>query len=441
MQNQINKASALVEAAQRAGADAADVVLMNARSVNISVRLGKVEETESSESDDFTLRVFVKKQMASVSGSSQSDMQMLAERAVAMAKVSPENPWEGLADKALLIKEPKELDLFDTYEPDSALLTNDALRMEEAALAVKGVTNSGGVASAYGTGSFVLVTSDGFCNAYKSSRFTRSASMIAGEGTAMERDYDYSSALYFSDLDEAEKVGHSAGERAVKRLSARQAKTGKVNVVFDPRVARGLAAHLATMVNGAAVARKTSLLQEKMGKRIMAAGLRVSDNPLLLRGSSSRPFDGEGIEGHVLDIVEDGYLKNWLLSCSAARELGLQTNGHGVRSSSSVSPASTNFAIEPGTQSPEELIQSIGTGFYVNELVGHGIDFVTGQYSRGASGFWIENGQLQYPVSGVTLGSDLLHMFSHLTPANDLDRRFGMAAPTLAIEGMTLAGS
>lgn len=441
MQDQMNKATALVEAARRAGADAADAVMVNARALSISVRFGKVEETESAESDDFTLRVFIGNKMASVSGTSTVEPQILAERAVAMAKVAPENPMEGLAERDYLVKEPKDLDLFDNYIPDSALLTADALKIEEAALAVKGVSNSGGAASSYGTGGLVLATSDGFCNAYRSSRFSRSVSAIAGEGTAMERDYDFSSALYFSDLDDTEKVGRTAGERAVKRLNARQVNTGKINVVFDPRVARGIAGHLAAMVNGASVARKTSLLIDKMGKKIMANGLRVTDSPLLIRGSSSRPFDGEGIEGQNLDIVQDGCLKNWLLSCSAARELGLKTNGRGVRSSSSVNPASTNFAIEPGAQSPEELIKAVGTGLYVTELVGHGVDFITGQYSRGASGFWIENGELQYAVSGVTLGSDLLHMFSHLTPANDLDRRFGTAAPTLVIEGMTLAGS
>ncbi|WP_273760634.1 TldD/PmbA family protein [Bartonella sp. ML70XJBT.G] len=438
--NQIDKAASLVESAKRSGADAADAIIVRTHSTSVSVRFGKVESTEASESNDFTLRVFVGKKVASVSANLAAYPQELAERAVAMAKASPDNLFEGLADKESLVIHPKDLDLFDDFVPHSHFLTEDALKIEAAALNVKGVRNSGGAATAYGHSGFVLVTSDGFCGSYQSSVFSRSCSALAGEGTAMERDYDYTTALHFSDLEAAEIVGKNAGVGAVRRLGAIRAATGTVDVIFDPRTARGIAGHIASMVNGASVARKTSLLQNRLGKAVMKPDVHVTDQPLRLRGNASRPFDGEGVEGQTLNIIENGILKNWLLSSSSARELGLKTNGHGVRSASLVKPASTNFAIEPGLISPHDMIKGLQSGFYVTELFGHGIDFVTGQYSRGASGFWIENGEIAYPVSEVTLGSNLLHMLAHLTPANDIDRRYSTAAPTLLIEGMTLAG-
>lgn len=437
----VDRAAQLVAAAKRAGADHADAVVIRARSVSVSVRLGKVEGTESSESDDFSLRVFVGRRIASVSANAGSDPDRLAERAVAMAKVAPEDPFEQLADPSLLVKQPRDLDLFDATQIDTARLTADALATEEAARGVVGVTNSGGAGASSSMGGLLLVTSSGFAGEYAATRFGRSVSAIAGEGTKMERDYDFSSRLHFADLDTPENIGRRAGERAVRRLGARQAKTGPVNVVFDPRLARGIAAHLASAINGASVARKTSFLRDSLGKQVLKSGISVTDNPLRVRGSSSRPFDGEGIEGQPLTMVEDGVLNHWLLSGSSARELSLIGNGRGVRSGSGVSPASTNFAIEPGSETPEDLIRSLGTGFYVTEVFGQGVDMITGQYSRGASGFWIENGELAYPVSEVTIASNLKDMFLNMTPASDIDRNFGMTAPTLVIEGMTLAGN
>ncbi|WP_455478748.1 TldD/PmbA family protein [Bartonella sp. B10] len=438
--SRIDKAASLVESARCSGADAADAVVISTHSTRISVRLGKVESTEASESDDFTLRVFVGKKVASVSANLADSPQELVERAIAMAKASPDSLFEGLADKECLVTHPKDLDLFDNFVPNSHFLTEDALKMEAAALGVKGVSNSGGASTSYGRSGFILVTSDGFCGAYRSSYFSRSCSALAGEGTEMERDYDYTTALHFSDLEAAEIVGRNAGLGAVRRLGAVRAATGVADIVFDPRTARGIAGHIACMVNGASVARKTSLLQNFLGKTVMKPDVNVTDQPLRLRGNFSRPFDGEGVEGKTLNIIENGILKHWLLSSSSARELGLETNGHGMRSSSLVQPANTNFFIEPGLVSPSDMIKDLRSGFYVTELFGHGIDFVTGQYSRGASGFWIENGEIAYPVSEVTLGSNLLHMLAHLTPANDIDRRYGISAPTLLIEGMTLAG-
>lgn len=433
--------ASLVEAAKSAGADASDAVAVTGRSTSVSVRLGKVEETEASESDDISLRVFIGKKVASVGGNATSDPRMLAERAVAMARVSPEDPFQGLADAGSLAREIRDLDLFDPTEVSADRLREAALAAEEAALSYQGVTNSGGSGASAGMGGLVLATSEGFLGQYVATRFSRSVSAIAGEGTAMERDYDYSSRLHFTDLDTPEKIGREAAERAVKRLGARKAKTGPVTVIYDPRVARGIAGHISGAINGASVARKTSFLRDMMGKQVASAAITVTDDPIRPRGQSSRPFDGEGVEGAPLTMIDRGVLNHWFLSTSAARELGLRTNGRGARSASSVNPSSTNLAIEPGDVSRDDMIRALKSGFYVTEVFGQGVNMVTGEYSRGASGFWIENGELTYPVSEVTIAGNLKDMFMRLTPASDLDRNYGTAAPTLMIEGMTLAGS
>ncbi|RCL03584.1 MAG: PmbA protein [Candidatus Tokpelaia sp. JSC161] len=439
-QHLIDKAVVLLDYAKRAGADHADVVVVRSCCYSVSVYLGEVEGTEASESADFSLRVFVGQGVASVSATLESDSEMLAMRAVCMAKVSPSNPFEDLADSSLLVRKVKKLDLFDSFQPDSRRLTEDALETESAGLDVPGVTNSGGADASYTNVSLVLVTSNGFCKDYLSSRFVRSCSVVAGEGMSMERDYDCTATVHFSDMDSCKNLGRKAGERAVRRLGARQMKTGMIDVIFDHRVASGIAGHLAAMVNGAAVVRKTSLLGSSMGKRIMKAGVNVFDNPLRQRGLYSRPFDDEGVEGVPLYIVKDGVLRNWLLSSSVARELNLRTNGRGVRSSLSVLPSCTNFTIEPGSISTQDMISGVSSGLYVTELFGPGVDLITGQYSRGASGFCIEGGVLTSPVNEVTLASNLLHMLSHMIPADDLDRCYGVASPTLLIEGMMLAG-
>lgn len=430
----------LVEAARRAGADASDAVAVRSRSTGVSVRLGKVENTSAAESDDVSLRVFVGKRSASVSANAGSDPDALAARAVAMARVSPEDPHERLADASRLARRIADLDLFDATEVSPERLREDALAMEAAALAVPGVTNSSGAGASFGMGGLVLATSHGFVGQYMATRFSRSVSVLAGQGTAMERDHDFSSRQHFSDLERVEVIGRSAGERAVRRLGARKARTGPVTVVLDPRVARGIAGHLAGAINGASVARRTSFLRDRMGKQVASAAITVTDDPQKVRGQSSRPFDGEGVAGERLVMVERGVLGHWFLSTSAASELGLKTNGRGVRASSSVMPSSTNLAIEPGEQAPEALIGSLKSGFYVTEVFGQGVDMVTGDYSRGASGFWIEDGELAWPVSEVTIAANLRDMFMNMVPASDLDRNFGTAAPTLLIEGMTLAG-
>ncbi len=438
----LSRASQLIDLAKKAGADAADAVVVRSRAQSVSVRLGKVEGTESSESDDFSLRVFIGKRVASVSANPGFDLQALAERAVAMAKVSPEDPFACLADENRLARTYPDLQLLDTTEVGADQLREAALAAEAAALAVKGITNSSGAGASAGMGGLVLATSHGFEGSYMASRFGNSVSVIAGEGTGMERDYDFDSRLYYSELDDPAEIGRRAGERAIKRVNPRQVPTGKgITVIFDPRIARGFVGHIAGAINGASVARKTSFLRDKMGQQVLKAGLSISDDPLIVRGPSSRPFDGEGVSGERLVMIEDGVLKHWFLSTSTANEIGgFETNGRGVRGGTSVTPASTNLALEPGDISPEKLIRSVGNGFYVTELIGQGVNMITGEYSRGATGFWIENGELTFAVSEVTIASNLKDMFMRLTLANDIDRKFGVAAPTFAIEGMTLAG-
>jgi PmbA protein len=287
----------------------------------------------------------------------------------------------------------------------------------------------------------VLVTSDGFRGAYLSSGQSISMTAIAGEGTAMERDYDYSSVLHGVDLDPAEKVGRSAGERTVERLNPRKVETKRVPVVFDRRVAGSLVGHLAGAINGASVARKTSFLKDRLGQRLFKPGISVIDDPRRMRGLRSRPFDAEGVETKRLAVVDDGVLVSWFLDSATARELGLATTGHAQRGvSSSPSPGASNLHLSPGADAPEALIADIAEGFYVTDLIGMGVNQVTGDYSRGASGFWIENGKRSYPVSEVTIAGSLLDMFQGLSPANDLEFRFGTNAPTVRVEGLTVAG-
>ncbi|MEB2846881.1 TldD/PmbA family protein [Rhizobiales bacterium RZME27] len=440
-ENLLSRASELIDLAIKAGADKADAVVIRSSSRSVSVRLGKVEGTEASESDDFALRVFVGNRVASVSANPGFDIKVLAERAVSMAKVSPEDPYACLADEANLAQTYPDLELYDPTEVSTDQLRDAALAAEQAALDVQGVTNSSGAGASAGAGGLVLVTSHGFSGSYMGSRFGHSVSVIAGEGTKMERDYDFDSRLYYADLDDAALIGRRAGERVVKRINPRQVDTGSnVTVVFDPRIARGFVGTIAGAINGASVARKTSFLRDKMGQQVLKSGLHITDDPLIVRGSSSRPFDGEGVSGERMVMIEDGVLKHWFLSTSTGRELGLQTNGRGVRGGTSVTPASTNLALEPGDIDPQDLIRQIGNGFYVTELIGQGTNMITGEYSRGATGFWIENGELSFAVSEVTIASNLKDMFMRLTPANDIDRKFGVASPTIAIEGMTLAG-
>jgi PmbA protein len=438
-----DRAERLVKAALARGADAADAVAVRSQSLAIELRDGAVEESESAEGDDLGLRVLVGRRQAVVSTNdlTADASAALAERAVAMARVAPEDKFAGLADASQLAKDFPDLDLLDQRLPTVQELEASARAAEQAGLAIKGVTKSGGASASAGIGGMVLVTSHGFRGSYLASRFGISMTAIAGEGTGMERDYDYSSSLHIADLDAPEKIGRTAGERAVERLNPRKVTTRKVPVVFDPRIAGSLVSHLANAANGASVARKTSFLRDKMGAKLFADGIRIVDDPLRKRGLRSRPFDGEGVAGKRLALVEDGTLRSWILDSATARELGLTTTGHAQRGvSSAPSPGASNLHLEPGTLTPEQLIADIKDGFYVTDLIGMGVNMVTGDYSRGASGFWIENGKRTYAVSEVTIAGHLTDIFRTLTPANDLEFRYGTNAPTVRLEGLTVAG-
>jgi PmbA protein len=435
-------AERLVAATRRAGADDADAVAVRSMSLAVEVREGAVEESERAEGDDVGLRVFVGRRQAVVSTNDvNGEVAPLAERAVAMARAAPEDPYAGLADARELAREVPDLDLLDPDLPSVALLEQRAKEAETAALAVKGVSKSGGASASAGIGGMVLVTSQGFRGAYLSSGQSVMAMAIAGEGTAMERDYDYSSVIHGADLDPPERIGRTAGERAVERLNPRKIETKRVPVVFDRRVAGSMVGHLAGAINGSAVARKTSFLKDRLGARLFRPGIRVIDDPRRMRGLRSRPFDAEGVATRPRAVVDDGVLASWFLDCATARELGLATTGHAQRGvSSTPSPGPTNLHLEAGADTPDALIGDIVDGFYVTDLIGTGVNQVTGDYSRGASGFWIENGVRSYAVSELTIAGNLVDMFATLTPANDLEFRYGTNSPTVRVEGLTVAG-
>ncbi|HEY5379396.1 MAG TPA: TldD/PmbA family protein [Pseudolabrys sp.] len=437
------RAERLVKAALARGADAADAVVVRGMSLSIEVRDGSVEESERAEGDDLGLRVLMGKRQAVVStnDTAADGSAALAERAVAMARAAPEDKYAGLADASLLAHGFPDLDLIDPDLPSVAELEKMARVAEQAGLSVKGVAKSGGASASAGIGGMVLVTSTGFRGTYLGSSHGLSMTAIAGTGTGMERDYDYSSVRHASDLEAPEKIGRTAGERAVERVNPRKVTTRKVPVMFDPRVAGSLVSHFASAVNGASVARKTSFLRDKMGAKVFADGIRIIDDPLRKRGLRSHPFDGEGVAGKKLALIDDGVLRSWILDCATARELGLTTTGHANRGvSSTPSPGASNLHLEPGKLSPEELIADIKDGFYVTDLIGMGVNMVTGDYSRGASGFWIEDGQRTFAVSEVTIAGHLLDIFKNLTPASDLEFRHGINAPTVRLEGLTVAG-
>src|SRR5437763_5424951 len=364
----LNLAERLVAAAKRAGADQADAVALRSISLGIDLRDGAVAESQRSESDDIGLRVLLGHKQAAVStnGVKADGLDALAERAVAMARAAPDDEFAGLADPALLARTCPDLDLLDPQMPSVAVLVERARHAEQAALGIAGVTKSGGASASSGIGGMVLVTSHGFRGATIGSRHSISMSAIAGSGTAMEQDDDHSSTLHAADLDSAETIGRNAGERAVKRLNPRKVETRRVPVVFDPRISGSLLGHLASAANGAAVARKTSFLREKLGKRILRQGIEVIDDPLRKRGQRSRPFDAEGVATRKIKLIEDGVLKTWLLDCATARELRLNTTGHAHRGVSSVpSPGPSNLYLAAGPQTPQQLIADIKDGFYV----------------------------------------------------------------------------
>lgn len=433
----------LISKAQKLGADAADAVLVQGTSLSLSQRLGKPENLERSEGQDLGLRVLVGKRQAIVSSSdfNEDSLGELAERCVAMARVVPEDPYCGLAESNQLATEFPDVDGHDPYEPDEKTLIAWATEAEEAARAIKGVTNSEGAEAGWGRHDVAIVGSNGLSHAYTSSGCSLSASVIAGEGTGMERDYDYTTAVYASDLTKPADVGRIAGEKAVARLNPRKVDTQQVPIIYSPRVSNGLLGHLTGAINGNSVARGTSFLKDQMGKALFNKNITIVDDPHRLRGLRSKPIDAEGLANKKRNFVEDGVLQSWILDLRSARQLGLESTAHASRGTGSPpSPSITNLYMEAGILSPEELMADIKDGFYVTELIGMGVNGVTGDYSRGAAGFWIKNGEITFPVSELTIAGNLKDMFMNLTPASDLEFRYGTNAPTLRIEGLTIAG-
>lgn len=442
----LEKLDYLIGAARKAGADASDAIIYSGQSQSVSWRLGKLEDVERSESADLGLRVFVGKKQAIVSSSdiSNATFDQLIERAIDMAKNAPEDPYAGLADPDLLAlsnADIPDLDLYDATEKTADDLKELARATEEAALAISGITNSEGASASANRGLIATANSNGFTHSYRSSLFSLSISVIAGTDAAMERDYDYSSRRHFSDLRDPMSIGQVAAEKTLRRLGPRKAGTCQLPVIFDPRVSRTLLGHLAGAINGQAIARGTSFLKDRMNSQIFSKGISVTDDPHILRGPSSKPFDGEGCRNDRLDIIKAGILHCWTLDSASARQLGLASNGRASRGTSSPpSPASTNLYMAAGRLSVQDLLRDIKSGFYVTDLIGMGVNGITGDYSRGAGGFWIEDGKITYPVNEVTIAGNLKAMFMNMTAADDLDIKYGTDAPTLRVDGMMIAG-
>lgn len=434
----------LVAAARRAGADSADALAVRNASLAVSRRLGRIEQLERSEGFDIGLRVFIGKRQAIVSTTvaDPAGFATLAERAVAMAKVVPEDPFGGLGDRFDPPRDAAPLDLFDPTEPDAESLIARAAAAEDTALSVPGVTNSEGADAAWGRVHITLATSAGFLGSYSRTSHSLSCTALVGQGTGMERDYDFSSVVHLADLDDPVTIGRRAAEKALARLNPVRASTARIPVVFDPRVSASLVGHLLGAINGAAVARGTSFLADRMGSQVLARGLTVQDDPLRPRGLRSRPFDGEGMAGAPRAIVEDGVLRSWILDWRSARQLGLASTGHASRGTGGPpGPAATNLWLAPGALSPSALMADIREGLYVTDLIGMGVNGLTGDYSRGAAGFMIRDGVLAEAVSEVTIAGNLKDMFLNMVAANDLVFRRGMDAPTIRVEGLTLAGA
>lgn len=433
----------LVAKAQKKGAESCDAILVKGRSLSYSQRLGEPENIERAEGQDLGLRVLIGKKQAIVSSSDfKADaLDELVERVVSMAKAVPEDPFCGLADPGQLATDFPDVEAFDPYIPDEDTLIGWANKAEEAARSVEGVSNSEGAEASWGLNDVALVGSNGLSRAYQTSGCSISVSVLAGSGTGMERDYDFTGAVFAEDLRSPEEVGLEAGRKAVRRLNPKRPKTGKVPVVYAPRVASSLLGHLSGAINGAAIARGTSFLKDKLGEQIFAPDITIVDDPHRKRGLRSKPVDAEGLQNKRRNMIDKGQLTSWVLDLRSARQLGLESTGHAARGTgSSPSPSLTNFYLQAGDASFEELISDIDSGFYVTELIGMGVNAVTGDYSRGASGFWIEKGEVAYPVSEATIAGNLKDMYLNLRAADDLVFRYGTNSPSVRIEGMTVAG-
>ncbi|VXC88894.1 TldD/PmbA family protein [Sphingomonas sp. AX6] len=436
----LDRAQAAVDAAMKAGADAADARFSDGASLGVSVRLGKLEDVGRSEDADLSLRVFVGQRSASINTSDFSPAAMAdsAARAVAMARAAPEDKWAGLAPAERLMKgAAPDLDLDDHADPDPQHLRDLALAAEDAARSVAGVTNSEGGEASARRGVSALATSHGFAGATSASGYSISASVLAGTGDAMQRDYAWHSARHFDALEDADEIGRIAGERAVARLNPARVASGAMPIVFDPRVGGHLLGALIGAISGSRIARKTSFLQDMLGKQIFARGVSIHDDPHRPRGLGSRPFDGEGLPVSPTVLVDHGMLETWMLDSASARQLGMTPTGH---ASGGGGTTGSNLYMAPGTEPPATLIGGVDHGVYITGLIGQGVNPVTGDYSRGASGFLIEGGELTRPIAGITLAGNLKAMFLEMTPANDLAFRYATNVPTIRVDGMTVAG-
>jgi PmbA protein len=433
----------LLTRAKRGGASAADTILVRSTSISVSVRSGKVEMIERSESTDLGLRVFKGQKQAIIATSDLRSHKLdeLVSRVLDMADATPEDPYAGLAAPEQLCKNPVALDMAEASEPDPALLVKAAGEAEAAALAVSGITNTEGGDASWGRSDVLLATSNGFSGGYARTSCGISATALAGTGTGMERDYDYDSATHWADLRDATSIGKAAAERAVRRINPQRVTSQQVPILFEARQARDLVSHLVSAINGSSVARKSTFLRDKLGQAVCGAHITVHEDPFTPRGPRSRPFDGEGLPVQARKLIDAGILTTWLLDLRSARQLGLTPTGHGARGvGGPPSPSASNVWLAPGTSTPEAMIADIKQGLYLTDCLGHGTNMVTGDYSRGASGYWIENGKLTYPVSELTIAGNLADMFKAMQPANDLTRRHGMDSPSVLVTGMTVAG-
>ena len=436
-------AERLVARAVAGGADAADAIYAGQSSTEVEVRLGELEHVGRSEGEEIGLRLFVGSRSATVASSDLSDdaLAELVVRALAMAGEAPEDPYAGLAPAELLASPPfADLDSVDRAGLDPGGLKEMALAAEAAALAVSGVTNSSGASASSSASISALATSGGFAGAYQSGGFSCSVAVVAGKGGSMQRDHFWHGARHLSDLDSPEQIGRIAGERAVARLNPVRPKSGPMPVVFDARVAHSLLGHLSGAISGASVARKSSFLQDKLGSQVFAEGVIIVDDPLRRRGLRSRPFDGEGMKVRRAELVSDGVLTSWMADSASARQLGIAPTGHSARGAGSapgVSPS--NFYMEAGKRSREQLLAASPQALLVTELIGQGVNGITGDYSRGAAGFLVKDGEIVGPVQEITIASNLIAMFASLEPASDLELRRGIDAPTLLVPEMTVA--
>lgn len=435
---------ALLTAALKSGADAADAVIYRSVSSGVSWRLGKLEDVDRAESRDLGLRILFGRRQSSVSTTdfSRATLGALVERCASMAKAAPEDPFCGLAPAERLARPPfPDLDLGDFDEPDTETMKSRARECEAAALAVKGVVNSESASASYGEGVKWFATSAGFFGRSGGAHHSVSVSVVAEDSSGMERDYDWDSKTHWADMRAPSTIGRRAGERAVARLSPVKLKSRTAPVIFDARMSNSLLGSLAGAINGAAIARGVSYLKDKKGVQILPKGLNVIDDPHIPRGHGSRPFDGEGLAARALKIVDDGVLTDWLLNSAQARQLKLEPNARATRGvGSPPGSGSTNFYLENGTIALSGLMRGAGSGLLVTESFGPQINPNTGDYSVGCSGFWFENGDISHPVSEITVAGNLLVMFGALVPADDLEFRGSTNAPSLLVGEMTIAG-